>query len=38
MKLKEWHRTVLLLLLLVLAIGFLVWSGQAAEDNFTQNL
>lgn len=34
MKLQEWHRTVILLVLLALAIGFVVWAGHAAEDTF----
>jgi hypothetical protein len=31
---KEWHRTVILLILLAIAIGFLVWSAQSAESTF----
>jgi len=28
---KEWHRTVILLILLAIAIGFLVWSANATD-------
>jgi hypothetical protein len=28
---KEWHRTVILLVLLALGIGFLVWSTHQAD-------
>jgi len=30
---KEWHRTVILLVLLSIAIGFIAWSYRAAETN-----
>ncbi len=30
---KEWHRTVILLVLLAVAIGFIIWSRQAAESS-----
>lgn len=29
---KEWHHTVILLILLAIAIGFLVWSARAADS------
>lgn len=32
---KEWHRTVLLVLLLMLAIGFIIWTNQTADSAFT---
>jgi hypothetical protein len=35
---KEWHRTILLLILLGLTIGFLVWSSQATDTNFVDTL
>lgn len=35
---KEWHRTVLLLILLVLAIGFIIWSDKQYQTNFTNQL
>ena len=38
MKIKEWQRTVLLLVLLALAIIFLVWNGQSTETNFVDTL
>lgn len=31
---KEWHRTIVLLCLLAVAIGFLVWLRQSTEANF----
>ncbi len=34
---KEWHRTVVLLILLAVAIGFLVWMNHAT-DNFVSSL
>lgn len=38
MKMKEWHRTVLLLVLLGLAIGYLVWTNNATDANFVQTV
>jgi len=35
---KEWHRTIILLILLGIAIGFLVWSRQATDTNFGGSL
>lgn len=35
---KEWYRTVILLLLLAIAIGFLVWSRHNVDANFVQTL
>jgi hypothetical protein len=35
---KEWHRTVILLVLLALAIGFLIWSNQVVDNNFVGTL
>ncbi len=32
---KEWQRTVILVILLAFAIGFLLWS-QAADSSFVQ--
>lgn len=33
---KEWQRTVILVILLGIAIGFLLWS-QVADGNFVQS-
>lgn len=30
---KEWQRTVLLVILLLAAIGFLVWANQTADSS-----
>lgn len=30
---KEWQRTVLLLLLLAIAIGWIIWTSQSADSN-----
>lgn len=38
MKLKEWHRTIILVGLLLLAIGFLVWANQSTDTNFVDTL
>ena len=35
---KEWHRTVVLLVLLAVAIGFLVWSAQTTDANFVDTI
>jgi hypothetical protein len=35
---KEWHRTVVLLILLGVAISFLVWASQTTDTNFTDTL
>ena len=32
---KEWHRTVALVLLLALAVGYLVWSYYTVDASFT---
>jgi len=37
MKMKEWHRTVVLVALLALAVGFLVWSAHATDANFVDS-
>jgi hypothetical protein len=36
-KLKEWHRTVILLLLLALAVGFIIWSNNQYSVNFVES-
>lgn len=33
---KEWHRTIILLILLGVAIGFLIWAHQTTDSVFTQ--
>lgn len=38
LRLKEWHRTVILVLLLVVALGFIIWSRHNYDTNFTQSL
>lgn len=35
---KEWHRTVILVLLIVVAVGFIIWSRHAYDTNFLQGL
>jgi hypothetical protein len=35
---KEWHRTVILLVLLLAAIGFLVWSHHNVNVNFVETV
>ncbi len=35
---KEWHRTILLVLLIALAIGYILWSQNQIDSNFTNNL
>ncbi len=35
---KEWHRTVILLVLLALAIGYLIWSHYTIDTNFMRGL
>lgn len=35
---KEWHRTVILLVLIAIAVGFLVWSQLAYQHNFIESL
>jgi uncharacterized membrane protein YhfC len=37
-RLKEWQRTVILLALLVLAIGFIIWSKNQYNTNFVDNI
>ncbi|HSW37531.1 MAG TPA: hypothetical protein VLG37_04165 [Candidatus Saccharimonadales bacterium] len=34
----EWMRTVLLLLLLAIAIGFILWTRHLSDVNFTNTL
>ena len=38
MKLTEWHRTIILVALLMLAIGFLIWANQTTDTNFVDTL
>jgi hypothetical protein len=35
---KEWQRTVVLVVLLIVAIGFLWWSSHTTDVNFVQTL
>jgi hypothetical protein len=35
---KEWHRTVLLVLFLLVMIGLIVWTLRVPEDTLTQGL
>jgi len=35
---KEWHRTIVLLALLAVAIGFLIWSAQTTDSNFVDTI
>jgi hypothetical protein len=35
---KEWHRTVMLLVLLVAAIAFIIWSKQNSTNSLLQGL
>lgn len=37
MKLKEWHRTVLLLIILSLMIGLFIWMNNNYTDNFIES-
>jgi hypothetical protein len=38
MSVKEWHRTVILLVLLAIAAGFLFWSAHATDTNFVDTI
>lgn len=33
---KEWHRTVLLLIIIALAIGFIIWLQHSANATLTR--
>lgn len=35
---KEWHRTIVLVVLLALAIGFIIWSSHSTDTNFVNTL
>jgi lipopolysaccharide export system protein LptC len=35
---KEWQRTILLLLLIAFAIGYIMWNKQANTDTLIQGL
>ncbi len=35
---KEWHRTVILIVLLAIGIGFLIWARVAIDLNFIDKL
>lgn len=35
---KEWHRTVILILIAFIAIAFIVWSRQNYDTNFVDTL
>lgn len=30
---KEWHRTVVLVVLLLIAVGFLIWANQTTDTS-----
>lgn len=34
---KEWHRTILLILLIAVAIGYIIWSQNLVDSNFTDS-
>jgi hypothetical protein len=36
-RLKEWHRTVILLLLLTIAVAFIIWSRGQYNTNFVDS-
>lgn len=38
MNIKEWHRTVVLLILLTVAVGFLIWSAHTTDANFVNSI
>jgi hypothetical protein len=38
MKLKEWHRTVVLLILIIVAIGYIVWLRTGYQSNLLEIL
>lgn len=35
---KEWHRTVLLIIILLAAVGFLLWQQGQYQNNFLNTL
>lgn len=35
---KEWVRTVILVILFAIAIGFIIWTRNAVETNFLDTL
>jgi len=35
---KEWQRTILLVVLLLAAVAFIVWSRQASDNNLLHGL
>lgn len=37
MKFKEWHRTVILFVLLAIAVGFVFWSQGNYDANFVDS-
>lgn len=38
MKFKEWHRTVILVVLLIVALALLYWLKHSYSTNFTDTL
>lgn len=38
MRIKEWHRTVLLVILLLVAIGLIIWLRTGFESNSVDTL
>lgn len=34
---KEWHRTVILILLLIMAVSFLLWTREQLSTNFLES-
>lgn len=38
MMIKEIHRTIILLVLLAVAVGFLIWSAHTTDANFVDTI
>lgn len=38
MKLKEWHRTIILIILIAIAVGFILWTRHSVDTNFINQL
>ncbi len=36
-KFKEWHRTVIIVLLIVAAVGFIIWTNGNYSANFVDS-
>ncbi len=35
---KEWYRTIALVILIIIAVGYIIWTNQQIDSNFVDTL